>query len=469
MLWEENAYRKIEVEEIKKRILLFLEMARVINKDGGYEEFPATPARINEIETLLRNKRFTQLGKDTPCWIGNSAEKPASVTDASLLIFDKTKILHIADPESCQTKMEILPPSPHWFNLAALDYEFDPNADCPQWKQFLNDILGDDKESKDTIMEFMGLCLTTITKFQKALYIKGPIRSGKGTIARIMQAVIGKHNVAAQSMEDFAEKFGLETFIGKTLAAVSDARVKNISPGTVEKLLKITGEDSVRLNKKNKTDLPEIRLKTKLLFLSNMLIKIPDPSGALPSRFIYVKLTKSFYDNEDKDLEKKLLAELPGILNSAIRHLRTLLTRKFIQPKTGEVLYKQMMGLCSPVYVFAQELEPYMHPDIIWKRWCEFCKDEEEKPGTQKDLWKELEAAGYNCDLDAARILAKIRKLGREAIPTELRDCAEKFKNSPEVLDKKLQEMVERGLLDVRNGTAGNRKPTKFYSIPAKT
>ena len=397
MLWEGNAYRRIEVGEIEKRILLFLEMARVINKEGVYEEFPDTHANMRKIERQLKGKQFISLSKNIPDWLGNSDKKPATVTDASILIFDKTKILHIADPESCQTKIEILPPSPHWFNLAALDYDFDPNATCPLWNKFLDSILGDDEEAKATIMEFMGLCLTTITNFQKALYIKGPIRSGKGTIARIMQAVIGEHNVAAQSMDDFAEKFGLETFLGKTLVAVSDARVKkNISAGTVEKLLRITGEDPVRVNQKNKTDLPRERLKTKLLFLSNMLIKIPDQSGALPSRFIYVKLTESFYNREDKYLEKKLLTELPGILNSAIRHLRVLLTRKFIQPKTGKLLSDQMMGLCSPVFAFAQELKPYMHPDIIWEKWCEHCKDEGDPPGKQKDLWKELEAAGYN-------------------------------------------------------------------------
>ena len=467
MLWEGNAYRKIEIGEIEKRILLFLEMARVINKDGGYEDFLATPARITEIEKLLRSKRFTQLGKNAPCWMGNADEKPATVTDASLLIFDKTKILHIADPESCQAKMEILPPSPHWFNLAALDYEFDPNATCPQWDRFLNDIFGNDAESKATIMEFVGLSLTTITKFQKALFIKGPKRSGKGTIARIIQAVIGEHNVAAQSMDDFAQKFGLETFVGKTLVAVSDARVKkNISAGTVERILCIIGEDPMKIDQKYKKALDKVRLATKLLFLSNMLLKIPDQSGVLPSRFIYVKLTESFYGREDEDLEKKLLAELPGILNSAIRHLRALLARKkFIQPKTDTVLYDQMMGLCSPVYEFAQELEPCMPPDTIWKKWNEFCKGEGEKTGKQKDLWEQLDAAGYIRDFDAANIMARIRKLGGEASAHKLRDCAEKFKKSSEVLDQKLQEMVKLGRLDVHTKTTGNNQPTKFYSI----
>ena len=460
MQWKGNAYRKIEAEEIERMLYLFLEMALVKNKDGAYEDFPISSTSMKAIEKLLKGKRFFHSDKIIPFRIEDSSEPPTSVTDPSLLIFGKTKTLNLAT-------MEILSPSPHWFNLAALDYDYDPNAECPEWDKFLDSVFSADEESKAAIMEFMGLCLTSITKYQKALYIKGPIRCGKGTIARITQAVIGNHNVAAQSMDDFAQKFGLETLVGKNLVAVSDARVdRNISAGTVEKLLRITGEDPVKINQKHIKDLASVRLTTKLLFLSNMLIKIPDKSGALPSRFIYVKMTESFYGREDEDLEKKLLMELPGILNSAIRHLRTLLTRKFIQPKSGKVLCDQMMGLCSPVFAFAQELKPRMPPDIIWEKWCEYCKDEGEKLGTQKDLWKELEAAGYDCDREASRIEEKIQKLGGEVPASKLRDCSRKFKNDPVALDQKLQEMVNLGRLNVRSYIPeGSKKPTKFYSI----
>jgi P4 family phage/plasmid primase-like protien len=417
---------------------------------------------MKAIEKILKGKRFSQSDKNIPCWIGNSGEPPASITDPSLLIFGKTKTLNLAT-------MELLPPSPHWFNLAALDYDYDPKAECEQWKVFLNEIFGDDDESKATIMEFMGLCLTTITEFQKGLFIKGPKRSGKGTIAYIMESVVGEHNVEPQLMSDFAQDFGIETFVGKTLVAVSDARVEKTKlAGAAEKILSIIGEDKIKVNRKYKGALG-VRLQTKLLFLSNMLLKIPDESGVLPSRFIYVKLSKSFYGRENKNLRKQLRTELPGILNFAIEHFHNLLKRgAFIQPKTGKVLHDQMMGLCSPVFEFAQELELYMHPDIIWKRWDEFCKDAEQSPGTRKDLWKELEAAGYNCDFDAARILSKIRELNREVTATELRDCSRKFKNS-ETRDQKLQEMVKSGRLSVRLDTAGNKQPTKFYSIPNET
>jgi P4 family phage/plasmid primase-like protien len=491
MQWEGNAYRNIEAVEVKKKLMLFLAQAKIReqkkvkgkdeNESFVYEEFPVTQSNIQAIEGLLPIL-FFQSGKDIPNWIKTpnvvpskfmceydrafpgkvglyfeqfqtgciAGVKPASATDPSLLIFGKTQILNLAS-------METLPPSPHWFNQAALDYDYDQNAECPQWEKFLDSILDKDEESKATIMEFMGLCFTTITKFQKALYIKGPRRSGKGTIARITGAIIGEHNVAPQYVSDFANDFGMETFIGKTLVAVSDARTgnKGVSAKSTEKLLAIIGEDMTKINQKFKIAL-NLRLRCKFLFLSNLILKFSDKSGVMPSRFIFVKLTKSFYKREDEELEKKLRTELPGILNSAIRHLQALLARKkFIQPKDGEVLYKRMAGLCNPVSEFVQELEPYTYPDIIWEQWNEFCKEDKTSPGKREELWQNLEAAGYDCDFDVPRILEKIRELCREVTPTELRDCARKFKNS-EVLDQKLQDMV-----DCRRGC--RRKRSRCY------
>ena len=292
----------------------------------------------------------------------------------------------------------------------------------------------------------------------------GPKRSGKGTIARVMEAVVGTHNVTAQSMSDFTQNFGFVNFIGKTLATIADARLgKKKLAEIAEKILEITGENKIKINRKYKNPIEAV-LQTKLFFLSNLPLNIPDESGVLPTRFIYVELTKSFFGKEDPDLADRLLTELPGILNLAIKNFRELLKRNaFIQPQAGEALYKRMRSLCSPVSAFAQELEPYTHPGIIWMRWSEFRKDEGEKPGKRKDFEKELEAAGY--DLDAARILEKIKKLGGEVPAYKIRDCSRRF-NDPKVRDKKLQEMVELELLNVRLGISeGNKKPTKFYSI----
>jgi putative DNA primase/helicase len=295
--------------------------------------------------------------------------------------------------------------------------------------------------------------------------LKGPIRSGKGTIARIAEAIVGEHNFSAQSMQDFGRPFGFETFLGKTFVSVSDARSdKKWTTSATEKILNITGEDTVKVEIKYKTAV-NVRLQTKLLFMSNALPVIPDSSGALPTRFIFVKMVRSFFGQEDVELEQKLLTELPGIFNSAVRHLHNLLKREgFIQPESGKVLAERMLGLSSPINEFVRQIKPYAHPDSIWEEWNQFCEDEERPPGKQSDLWDAIGAAGYDADFDAARIMKKIRQSDGEATARDLRDCSRKFKDSS-VLDAKLESMVKLGLLKVRTTTAENHLAVKVYSV----
>ena len=462
--WEGNAYHKAEAADVEQDILFFLAEAVIDpREDDDYENnlrFPVSQRHITGIEKLLRGLLHIPSVRALPFWLGDpDYAQPTSVINPELLIFGKNSTLNLAD-------MRLLQPTPLWFNIGCLDYDYDPGADCPNWKKFLDSVFGNDEESKATVMEFMGLCLTAITKFQKSLFLIGQKRSGKGTIARITTKIVGEHNTAPQGSADFGEKFGFQSFIGKRFAIVSDARFgKKGLAAITEKILNIVGEDMIKVNQKYKDDL-NVRLKTKLMFISNCVPSIPDSSGALPSRFIFVNLPNSFYGREDFDLEARLTAELPGIFNLAVWHLDNLLERgHFIQPETGKRTLEQMSALSSPVSDFITDwIRPYELPDVIWDAWNRFCKITGDKVETRSKLWANLTSAGYNCDFAAARILAKIRKLGGKATERELRDCAREFKK-PGELAKKLQEMVDLGLLRrSRPLTPGNNTVVDVYS-----
>ena len=306
----------------------------------------------------------------------------------------------------------------------------------------------------------------SVTKFQKAMFLVGVIRSGKGTICRILEKIVGIHNTTTQSTADFAQNFGFESFIGKTLAVVPDARFdrKNMVH-VLEKILNITGEDSVKINRKNKQAL-SLRLPTKLMLFSNDVPNIIDQSGALASRFIFIKLTKSFYGKEDLDLEAKLSNELSGILNLAIQHLKKLLERgQFIQPVSGRELSQRMTALSSPVGEFVKYIppSPYATRNVIWNYWTKYCEGNKLRTGRQEELWNNLESVGYTCDFDAANILAKIRRDG-SSTARELRECSKKLHDA-EVRDAKLDEMVKSGLLMKKIEIAANNLPIEVYSM----
>ena len=153
--------------------------------------------------------------------------------------------------------------------------------------------------------------------------IIGPIRSGKGTIARILTAMLGKGHVASPTMSSLGTEFGLAPLLGKSLAIVSDARLgpKTDTRAVIERMLSISGEDSITVNRKF-NDQVTVRLPSRFMIISNELPAFGDASGAIASRFILTTLTESFIGREDTELEAKLIAELPGIGDGRLERRR---------------------------------------------------------------------------------------------------------------------------------------------------
>ena len=165
----------------------------------------------------------------------------------------------------------------------------------------------------------------------------GPKRSGKGTIARVCQSLIGSRNICAPTLGSLRELFGFHTLIDKSAAFISDARIGGRADTAVvtERLLSISGEDKQTIPRKYLPDWNG-KLRTRFTILTNELPRIVDASGALASRFIVLRLRKSFYDHEDTTLIDKFILERPGILLWALDGLdRLMLCGRFIQPKSG--------------------------------------------------------------------------------------------------------------------------------------
>src|SRR5262249_3352621 len=150
--------------------------------------------------------------------------------------------------------------------------------------------------------------------------IYGDKRSGKGTIAKVMQAILGAGNYSSPSIGDLAERFGKAQLIGKRAAFFSDMHVGNKSDRTniVEWLKKISGDDSVSIERKFRDGAWEGHLNLLIVMFSNELPGLEDASGALASRLVVLTMTESFYGREDKQLFTKLVPELSAIFNWAL-------------------------------------------------------------------------------------------------------------------------------------------------------
>src|SRR5262249_28771189 len=152
------------------------------------------------------------------------------------------------------------------------------------------------EQPKDLLQEFLGYLLTPETRYQKILLLVGPKRSGKGTIARVIEELVGKQSVCNPTLSSLCTQFGLQTMIGNSVAIIMDARFGGRSDMAVvaERLLSISGEDKQTVPQKYKQDWNGY-LKVRFVILTNELPQITDMSGALSSRFLVLPMTNSFY------------------------------------------------------------------------------------------------------------------------------------------------------------------------------
>ncbi|MCC7424468.1 MAG: bifunctional DNA primase/polymerase [Planctomycetaceae bacterium] len=375
MEWRENRYVEVEDEAIRHRLQEWLHEALryVVNRQTHEPElapFESNPTSVNAALDSLRSYAFIPATLTSPSWLGKSADDPP----ASEILPCRSSLLHLPT-------MRHLDPTPRFFTTNSLEFDPVPDAPVPKcWFAFLHQLFDGDSESLDLLQEWFGYSLIADTSQQKMLLLVGPRRSGKGTIARVLTRLVGQGNVCGPTTSSLAGPFGLQPLLGKSLAIVSDARFGGENIATVvERLLCISGEDCLTVDRKFKTSVT-MRLPLRFMFLSNEFPRLTDASGALAGRFLILRLTQSFYGKEDPDLTNRLLLELPSILNWAIEGWHRLRERgRFVLPQSVEHVVREIEDLSSPVGAFVRD-ECVVGPghrvwldDIYaaWKAWCE--------------------------------------------------------------------------------------------------
>lgn len=389
--WDGACYRELSDADIRAKLYSFLELCKETgSKKRKPGEFKPTRYKVNNVEDALRALVNLPSSKRAPAWL--NTDQP--VIDPFDLIAFPNGLLHLP------TRV-LLDATPDFFTLTALPFAYDTDAPRPtHWLSFIEGLWPGDEASISTFQEWSGLLLTSNTRFQKILLIVGPPRSGKGVWSRTIRQLVGHKNYVALTLRSLADRFGTQALIGKSVAVISDARLSNrVDSGAIaEKLLAISGEDSPAVQRKCLPDW-QGELSSRFTILTNELPNLADASGALSSRLIVLKLTKSHLGEEDLELEPRFVPELPGILLWALDGLDRLLQRgHFIQPDSGHELIEQMSELSSPIRVFLDErceigegLE--VERSVLFAAWKGWCETTGHQTGNASTFGRDLHAA----------------------------------------------------------------------------
>jgi len=311
---------------------------------------------------------------EIPSWI--PTRRPRNLVSMQNGLLDLDAIFRNQPAEEC-----LMPHTKDWFSAVQLPYAFDWEAKCDRWLEFLNDVFNCDHESITALQMWFGYLLTQDTSQQKMMMVIGEPRSGKGTIMRTLDAMLGPGAVANPSLSQLASPFELHGLVGKSVGIIGDARLSHRTDevAVTERLLSITGQDPQDIQRKHMPTLHAVKLAIRFMLFSNELPALHDSSAALMTRCLLLVMPNTYVGREDHSLGPRLIEELPGILIWSIIGRRMLDdVGRIAQPESGRDLLKQFRSMVSPVSLFVEE-DCWRGGEIdtkdLFERWCEWCKE----------------------------------------------------------------------------------------------
>jgi putative DNA primase/helicase len=392
-LWRTTHWAEVDPAEVRARVYLALEHAFYVVLKGRPampQSVPWDPTR-NKIANVL--EAMAAIGHlsseiDAPEWIDThtvtaSAAQVISCDNGLLDLGGRTLHDH----------------TPALFNLVHVPFAYDSDAADPTaWLDFLASIWGDDDDSIMLLQEYFGYVLSGRLDMQKLLMLVGPSRSGKGTIARVLSALVGgRRNVPGPTLAAMNTNFGLSPLIGKPLAIIPDARLGHNASTVVERLLSITGEDTLTIDRKYREPWTG-RLPTRFVMLSNELPEFKDASGVIANRFLILRMTESFLGREDRELEVKLRLEYAAILNWSLEGLDRLdRNGRFTVPPSSSDAAATIADLASPVSAFVRDKcirDPAatVTVDDLYAEWRSWAEDNGHRAGSKITFGRDLRA-----------------------------------------------------------------------------
>jgi putative DNA primase/helicase len=360
---------------------LFKLQSAAFRQSKGRNDKPPTrrKAGVKTINDALSMVRAVSLvtPAEMPCWLDGNDRLPAVE-----MIPARNGLLHLPTFAAGRPGA-FMPPTPLFFARHRVGFDIDVDAPPPAgWLRFLADLWPDEPDSVALLQEQMGYALLPDTSLHKIMLVVGPPRSGKGTIAKTIRALVGEDSVATPTLSQLAERFGLQDLLGKTVALIGDARLSDRADiqAVTERLLGISGEDLQTVDRKNRSPVTA-RLRVRFFVFSNEMPALGDASGAIPSRLSILRMLHSFVGRENPALfEEVIRPELPGILGWAAAGWRRLREAgRFTVPVSSASLARLAADMASPVGRFVRE-RCEVHPDhwaptadlyAAWSEWCE--------------------------------------------------------------------------------------------------
>jgi len=206
-----------------------------------------------------------------------------------------------------------------WFNWR-LPFAYDPNADCPTIKQWLQEATQGKEGMVHFLRAWMKAVLTGRTDLQKYLELIGAGGTGKSTFLNLLSELVGVKNTFTTNLHNLEKnRFEGASIYGKRLLLITDS---DSYGGEVANLKAVTGGDLIRYEAKGKQQSEPFKPTCLVAIAANQVIQSKDYTSGLMRRRITLQFDyrpseadKARFNHERGGMMGVMKKELSGLLN----------------------------------------------------------------------------------------------------------------------------------------------------------
>lgn len=300
---------------------------------------------------------------------------------------------------------ELEPHDPAHRSTYQLQAAWRPGAMCPTVDRWLAEVV--EADVIELVWEIVGTCVYAGDPFHRAVLLHGTGRNGKGTLLRLITALIGEAFVSSITPQQLAEdRFAAAGLFGMVANLAGDLDARAVLRSDVFKMA--TGGDMFEVQRKYGQPF-KIRNRATMLFAANALPGSPDHSHGYGSRWVVVPFQTITLtpEQEDRGLEARLAAELDGVLVQAVEGLRRALKRgDYVRPASVVAATEAFKRDSNPLARFVDEclvVSGMPHHNVArasvvdaYRAWCRI--EGVQRPIASNRLWRELEVLDPRID-----------------------------------------------------------------------
>ena len=301
--------------------------------------------------------------------------------------------------------MQLEPHRADLYFTTQLDFDFDPDAEAPTFRRFVNSSLVHPNGKTDFTLvqlatEALAYSMTARTDLKASFWLVGQKDSGKSTFIAMIKALMGDLHTTIDLTQLGINQFLLASIVGKRVITFTEASSSTMLPDALYKAL-TGGSDEIYADVKNRDPIV-FRPEAKVWWAMNEMPRMSDRSGATARRITIIPFNRTIPEHERiANLEQLLIRERSGIFNELVIYLHRIRSGGGFDDcqQSNDLLQEYVMENDTEatfVEECAERHESYkVQSSALYSRYTEWCFSNGFKPKNSNQIAKEWRRLGF--------------------------------------------------------------------------